>query len=109
MTQIIPPSDADWAAHSRFVQRLRRRYANELVLLPPGAPTLANLQLCYQTLRARWSCGDALRILRQLVMERLVTLDSAQQASLATITRAVTELAEFALEEAYQEAQQQLD
>ncbi len=109
MTQIIPPSDADWAAHSRFVQRLRRRYANELVLLPPGAPTLANLQLCYQTLRARWSCGDALRILRQLVMERLVTLDGAQQASLATITRAVTELAEFALEEAYQEAHQQLD
>ncbi len=28
------------AEHSRFVQRIRRRYDKELPLLPPGAPTL---------------------------------------------------------------------
>ena len=30
-----PPALAD---HSRFVQRVRRRYAQELALLPPGLP-----------------------------------------------------------------------
>jgi glutamate-ammonia-ligase adenylyltransferase len=30
------------ATHSRLVQRLRRRYADELPLLPPGVPTLAS-------------------------------------------------------------------
>lgn len=109
MTPIISPTAPDWSAHSRFVQRLRRRYANELAWLPAGAPTKATMQVCYQTLRERWACGEALRILRQLVMERLVTLDCSQQADLASVTQAVTELAEFALDVACQEAQQQLD
>jgi [glutamine synthetase] adenylyltransferase / [glutamine synthetase]-adenylyl-L-tyrosine phosphorylase len=97
------------STYSRFVQRLRRRYANELPLLPAGAPILATMQTCFGALRQTHSCGDALRMLRQLVMERLVTLDCEQRASLETITRAVTELGEFTLDVAYQEAQAQLD
>jgi glutamate-ammonia-ligase adenylyltransferase len=97
------------STYSRFAQRLRRRYANELALLPAGAPELATLQACFATLRQTHSCADALRILRQLVMERLVVLDCEQGASLETVTRAVTKLGEFTLDVAYHEAQAQLD
>ena len=53
--------------------------------------------------------GAALRVLRQLVMERLVVLDCEQQAPLATVTHAVTELAELALNEALTQTLQELD
>jgi glutamate-ammonia-ligase adenylyltransferase len=95
--------------HSRFVQRLRRRYANELPLLPEGAPELTSLQTCFAALRQSHNPGDALRILRQLVMERLAVLDCDQHASLDVITRAVTKLGEFTLDVAFHEAQAQLD
>ena len=52
---------------------------------------------------------SALRILRQLVMHRLISLDCELHAPLATVTRAVTELAEFALDIAMQSAYQELD
>ena len=99
----------DLSAYSRFVQRLRRRYEAELSLLPPGEPVMATLQACFDALRAKYPVADALRILRQLVMERLVVLDTTQGASLSVVTRAVTELAELALDEAFTEAQTQLD
>jgi len=85
----------DLSTYSRFVQRLRRRYADELHRLPAGAPVLATMQACFDTLRQTHSCGDSLRMLRQLVMERLVVLDCEQRAELQVITRAVTELGEF--------------
>ena len=89
------------SAHSRFVQRLRRRYAAELALLPPGPPLRTHMAQAYEVLRSRGdSVADALRIVRQLVMERLVTLDCDQQAPLTVVTTAVTHLAEFALDEA---------
>ena len=97
------------SAYSRVVQRLRRRYSAELHLLPAGAPTIETLQTCFDALRATHRCGDALRMLRQLVLERLVVLDCEQRAPLAVVTRAMTELGEFALNVAYLEAQQQLD
>ena len=57
--------------------------------------------------------GAALRVLRQLVMERLVVLDCdgkpTSQAPLAVVTRAMTELAELALDIAMQASQQALD
>jgi glutamate-ammonia-ligase adenylyltransferase len=96
--------------HSRFAQRLRRRYADELALLPPGAPGSAHMDGVYQALRRRGdAAADALRIVRQLVMERLITLDCDQQAPLAVIMAAVTELAEFALDVACREACAELD
>ena len=95
---------------SRFVQRLRRRYAGELALLPAGAPTRTHLQSAYEALRSRGhDVAAALRILRQLVMERLVVLDCDRQAPLATICASVTALAEFALDVACVQAFEDLD
>ena len=89
------------ADHSRFVQRIRRRYENELACLPPGAPVKATITACLESLLARgMPVPAALRVLRQLVMERLVVLDCEQDAPLAEVTRAVTELAELALDRA---------
>ena len=101
---------APWSAHSRFAQRLRRRYADQLALLPAGAPEHTHLAQALAALRAQGQdLGTALRVLRQLVMERLITLDCDQQAPLADITRAVTELAELALDQAVTQVQAELD
>ena len=98
------------AAHSRLVQRLRRRYEGELALLPAGAPTRQTMAECLAALAERGhEVGERLRILRQAVMERLVVLDCEQAAPLGDITRAVTELAELALDTACHEAFAQLD
>jgi glutamate-ammonia-ligase adenylyltransferase len=98
------------SGHSRFVQRLRRRYAAELSLLPPGAPGSPGIGIAYESLRARGhDVSASLRILRQLVLERLVTLDCDEQAPLAIITTGITELAEFALDVACTQAFADLD
>ena len=98
------------AAHSRFYQRLHRRYAADLALLPPGVPRWPSMEQAYDALRARGcDTGTALRVLRQLVMERLIQMDCEAQAPLADITSAVTELAELALDRACQHARQELD
>ena len=101
---------APLSSHSRFAQRLRRRYAADLPLLAPGKPGRAAMDAAYAVLQGR---GDdpatALRILRQLVMERLMTLDCDRQAPLAVVTAAMTELAEFALDTACVQAQRELD
>lgn len=96
--------------YSRFCQRLRRRYAQELALLPPGVPTRDTLGATCDALLARGhDLGAALRILRQLVMERLITLDCDAQAPLADITLPVTALAELALDRACRQARADLD
>ncbi|MDD2546044.1 MAG: bifunctional [glutamate--ammonia ligase]-adenylyl-L-tyrosine phosphorylase/[glutamate--ammonia-ligase] adenylyltransferase [Burkholderiaceae bacterium] len=96
--------------HSRFFQRLHRRYAQDLALLPAGAPCRASMEQALLALQAQGAdTGTALRMLRQLVMERLIQLDCAAQAPLADITRAVTELAELALDRACQHARRELD
>ncbi|MBA3774765.1 MAG: bifunctional [glutamate--ammonia ligase]-adenylyl-L-tyrosine phosphorylase/[glutamate--ammonia-ligase] adenylyltransferase [Ramlibacter sp.] len=103
-------SDNSLSSHSRLAQRLRRRYAGELDLLPAGAPTGESMAAAYGVLRARGhGTGAALRVLRQLVMERLISLDCDQQAPLALVTGAVTELAEFALDIACMQALSELD
>src|SRR6478609_11439065 len=105
------PLPSPLSAYSRFAQRLRRRYAGELALLPPGAPTRDSMASAYEALRASRGLDvpSALRVLRQLVLERLMVLDCDQQAPLATITSAVTELAEFALDVACGQAFHDLD
>jgi len=102
-----PPPLSDY---SRFVQRLRRRYADELALLPPGVPLREHMQQAYDALAERGhETGDALRVVRQLVMERLVTLDCDRQAPLADVTTPVTQLAEFALDKACIHARAELE
>jgi glutamate-ammonia-ligase adenylyltransferase len=43
LSRVAPllPSEPASASHSRFVQRIRRRYAAELALLPVGLPDRA--------------------------------------------------------------------
>ena len=104
------PAGARLAAHSRFFQRLHRRYAEELALLPPGPPTRASMEQALDRLRQRGlDTGAALRVLRQLVMERLIALDCEGEAPLEQVTGAVTELAELALDRACQQARADLD
>ena len=68
------------------------------------------MALAWEALRARGhDTGTALRILRQLVMARLVQLDCEDHAPLEVVTRAVTELGEFALDQACQQARRDLD
>ena len=99
-----------FSTHSRFVQRVRRRYAELLPLLPPGAPTLDTLRQAFDALRGTGlDSAAALRVTRQLVLERLAVLDCDRQASLGEVTGAMTALAEFALETACDEALRALD
>ena len=95
---------------SRLLQRLHRRYPQELALLPAGEPTAAHLQTTYARLRLAYpQVADALRVLRQLVLERLVVLDCEQQAPLNTVMQSMTALAEFSLDQALQEALVRVD
>ena len=102
------------AAYSRLVQRLRRRYADSLELLPAGAPTRQTMQTALNVLLAReLDTGAALRVLRQIVLERLVVLDCQPSGPgptpLSVVTLAMTELAELALDVAMNSTQQALD
>ncbi|HEX2548100.1 MAG TPA: bifunctional [glutamate--ammonia ligase]-adenylyl-L-tyrosine phosphorylase/[glutamate--ammonia-ligase] adenylyltransferase [Ramlibacter sp.] len=68
------------------------------------------MQTAYEALLARGHpVAAALRILRQLVLERLVVLDCDEGAPLSAITSGITELAEFALDVACLEAFRELD
>ena len=96
--------------YSRFQQRLQRRYQPQLELLPAGAPVRAHMEQAFSTLsQGGASLSDALRIVRQLVMQRLMQLDCDAQAPLQVVTRGVTELAEWALDLACAQACIELD
>jgi [glutamine synthetase] adenylyltransferase / [glutamine synthetase]-adenylyl-L-tyrosine phosphorylase len=72
----VPAHNCAVSGYSRFVQRIRRRYAQQLPLLPHGAPLRPAMQATLDALLASGlETGAALRQLRQLVLERLVVLD----------------------------------
>src|SRR5947208_10530169 len=93
---VAPPSiSAAEAAHSRFVQRVRRRFGDELALLDAGLPDRSRITALIDRLIARGhALGAALRIARQLVLERLAVLDVERCAPMPDITAAMTALAE---------------
>jgi len=98
------------AAHSRFVQRVRRRYADELHRLPPGLPAQETIRALVRALAADGRpLASALRVARHLVLERLAVLDVEQGASVPEVTRAMTDLAETTLDLALAEACRELD
>jgi [glutamine synthetase] adenylyltransferase / [glutamine synthetase]-adenylyl-L-tyrosine phosphorylase len=100
----------DAATHSRYVQRIRRRYTQELSHLPPGVPDRAAQERALQALRdTGLDLPSALRVLRHLVLERLAVLDTECEAPLQVVTLAVTELAELALDHALAQALRELD
>ena len=81
---------------SRFIQRLHRRYAREMSLLPAGTPDAAGFESAFAALKNDGHpTGAALRILRQVTLERLADLDCRQGAPAALVMRAMTGLAEF--------------
>ena len=105
-TPVASPS----AAHSRFWQRLHRRYADMLGILTPGVPDRAAMEMALQTLQHQGlDLSAALRVLRQLVMERLMVLDCDRKADLHAVTSAVTVLAELVLDGACLHVRQELD
>ncbi len=99
MADTSSPSAGALAEHSRFVQRIRRRYAADLPQLPPGVPDVAVIMALVQRLLAGGrALPSALRVARQLVLERLVVLDVEQAAPLEHITHTMTVLAEATLD-----------
>ena len=93
------------ADHSRFVQRVRRRYGGELHRLPQGLPDFATVTALIANLEADGaSVMSALRVARQLVLERLAVLDIEEGHDQADITLAMTHLAEATLERALVQA-----
>src|SRR3954469_11942450 len=89
------------ASHSRFVQRVRRRWEGELPLLPAGLPNRESIDALVDRLLAEGrELPSALRVARQLVIERLAVLDIERGAALHDITAAMTELAEVTLNRA---------
>ena len=91
------------AQHSRYVQRIRRRYADDLTKLPVSEQTGLPRREVIHALALRLmtegrSLGSALRVTRQLVLERLAVLDVEMGCAMTDITLAMTELAEVALE-----------
>ena len=100
------------AAHSRFVQRIRRRYSADLQRLPPGLPGPDDITALVKDLQSTGPLRDlasALRVARQLVLERLATLDVESGASLEQVTGCMTHLAEATLELALAQAQAEAD
>ena len=98
------------ASHSRFVQRIRRRYAADLGQLPAGVPDRQTMQQAIERLRtAGRDLASAMRVTRQLVLERLAVLDIEQAASLDDVTHTMTILAEVTLEAALAQARLDCD
>jgi glutamate-ammonia-ligase adenylyltransferase len=98
------------ASHSRFVQRVRRRWEGELPLLPAGVPKRASIDALIDRLQQEGrSLPSAMRVARQLVIERLAVLDVERGATLEDVTTAMTELAEVTLNRALAEACAVLD
>jgi glutamate-ammonia-ligase adenylyltransferase len=98
------------AGHSRFVQRVRRRYGDELALLEAGVPDAAALHELIRRLQQRGrDIAAALRVARQLCLERLAVLDVEGGAALDAITGAMTDLAEVTLGLALQQARADLE
>ena len=106
----LDPARLASAAHSRWVQRVRRRYGLELPLLAPGLPDASSMIAVIDQLCAGGrALPSALRVARQLVLERLAVLDIEQQAPLQAITGAMTTLAEVSLNRALAQARREQD
>ena len=105
-----PPAAPRLAQGSRFVQRIRRRYAQQLPMLEQGVPTALSMQQLLQALIDNGAdLAAALRTTRQIVLERLVCLDCEAGEGLEAITQTMTALAELALDTAFTESARALN
>jgi [glutamine synthetase] adenylyltransferase / [glutamine synthetase]-adenylyl-L-tyrosine phosphorylase len=94
---VMDESPAMLSSFSRYATRVRRRHQALLPLLPAGLPDAQALQSCYAALQKNHDLPASLRMTRALAMERLITLDCDQGATLADITACMTALAEWSL------------
>ncbi|HEU4460430.1 MAG TPA: glutamine-synthetase adenylyltransferase [Methylibium sp.] len=101
------------AEHSRFVQRVRRRYPDELALLAADAalplPREAIGALIDRLQGRGRDLAAALRIARHVVLERLAVEDVERAAPLEAIVHTMTALAEVTLDRALHAAFAQHD
>jgi len=101
------------AHHSRYIQRIRRRYEAECAAFAQacqGVPRSEHIRALIEHLQAQGrALPSALRVARQLVMERLAAQDIEAGAAMAAITLAMTELAEVTLDAALAQAEAELD
>ena len=106
----MPAALAEAPAYSRFAQRIQRRYPAEMALLAPGLPDRSSIgALCEHLCASGADLGAALRITRQLVLERLLCLDCRGEARMQQVTGTMTALAEYALDATCTHAQAALD
>ena len=102
-------SAAAASEHSRFAQRVRRRYAELLPLLQPGLPDRPAMQSLSDALCVRgMDLASAMRATRQMVLERLLVLDCEQDCGLTPVTASMTTLAEWSLDLAFEESRRAL-
>jgi glutamate-ammonia-ligase adenylyltransferase len=84
---------------------VRRRFDAERALLPAGLPRRERIDALIDALLGTGrSLASAMRVARQLVLERLAVLDAEDGAAMEDITLAMTELAECTLDRALQQA-----
>jgi [glutamine synthetase] adenylyltransferase / [glutamine synthetase]-adenylyl-L-tyrosine phosphorylase len=92
------------------VQRIRRRYAEQLPQLPAGVPHRTDMQTLFEVIQNTGaSTSETLRTVRQLVLERLVCLDCDHSVDLQTVTHSMTALAEWALDVGFEQSCHALD
>jgi len=93
------------SSFSRYAMRVRRRYGAQRAWLDAGLPGRDDMARVLQALRAEGAeLGAALRILRQLVLERVLTLDCDATATVRDVTGTMTTLAEFTIDAACAQA-----
>jgi glutamate-ammonia-ligase adenylyltransferase len=101
------------ADHSRYVQRIRRRYPAEVAAFMQactGVPRSNDIAALIDHLLANGrDLSSSLRVARQLVMERLAAQDIEASAPMQAITLAMTELAEVTLDVALKAAEAEAD
>ncbi len=106
MTRNAPPVGAE---HSRFAQRIARRYGQEYAFAAGEKPFADAQQALYARLRSQGQeLGAALRITRQAVLAQVLRLDCEAHWPLAEVTQAMTELAEWSLQAALAHASAEL-
>ena len=106
MTRNAPPVGAE---HSRFAQRIARRYGQEYAFAAGEKPFADAQQALYARLLSQGQeLGAALRITRQAVLAQVLRLDCEAHWPLAEVTQAMTELAEWSLQAALAHASAEL-
>jgi glutamate-ammonia-ligase adenylyltransferase len=109
-SEVDDPAARSVQQPSRFMQRLVRRYADELALLPAGRTGPEALAKAHAGIEGRgFAPSAALRVLRQIAIARLAELDCWGGAPLEFVMRAMTDLAEYTLNVALRQALRELD